>query len=553
MTFGRVAECLLMSNGDGMQQVTNVLLSSPDSNRQVAERQSQSTEPKTNSEGDSFTAALEKAASQARDKQAIDKQRQDLDNQRQALNNQRNAEANAKQQTENQSTSANSSDKGERVDRQDQAASTQEQGRNVQGFADKSSSDEGADDVSQVFAQINLANNFGGDSQFATNGEDLPLSDESLATEALEQALGADDLIANQLSEEALFALSQQTDLSEQELSQLSSAELNTLLQQGQMLDANGTLKSEFVAVSSMQINPAATAGDGAPDELALAAEKSLMGSAVTDSKGLNSIDVKGTNTGRDIFGKEVAGQISPSNVNSDQAKSTQAADGANSAAITANTATSLEQLKGAELSVRTTAISAGLEANLAGVSEESTSELKSFAGLQSQALQQQAPASRQELPQFNLSLKQGAEQAPQMQQMIQRFAPVMNQQLITMVSNGIQQAEIRLDPPELGQMMVRIQVQGDTTQVQFQVSQHQTRELVEQAMPRLREMLAEQGMQLTDGQVSQGDGRNGQGDQGSGTGNGRTATETDEISAEEMLTRSNLSTSSASGIDYYA
>ena len=390
-------------------------------------------------------------------------------------------------------------------------------------------------------------------SQFATNGEDLPLSDESLATEALELPLDADDLIANQLSEEALFALSQQTGLSEQELSQLSSAELNTLLQQGQMLDANGALKSEFVAVSSMQINPEATARDATPDELALAAEKSLMGSAVTDSKGLNSIDVKGTNSGRDIFGKEVAGQISASNVSSDQAKSAQGADGANSAAITTNTATSLEQLKGAELSVRTTAISAGLEANLAGVSEESSSELKSFAGLQSQAIQQQAPASRQELPQFNLSLKQGAEQAPQMQQMIQRFAPVMNQQLITMVSNGIQQAEIRLDPPELGQMMVRIQVQGDTTQVQFQVSQHQTRELVEQAMPRLREMLAEQGMQLTDGQVSQGDGRNGQGDQGSGTGNGRTATETDEISAEEMLTRSNLSTSSASGIDYYA
>ena len=131
-----------------MQQVTNVLLSSPDSNRQVAERQSQSTEPKTNSEGDSFTAALEKAASQARDKQAIDKQRQDLENQRQALNNQRNVEANAKQQTENQSTSAKPSDKGERVDRQDQVASTQEQERNVQGFAEKSSSDEGADDVS---------------------------------------------------------------------------------------------------------------------------------------------------------------------------------------------------------------------------------------------------------------------------------------------------------------------------------------------------------------------------------------------------------------------
>ena len=528
-----------------MQQVTNVLLSSPDSSKKVTERQSQSTEPKTNSEGDSFTVALEKAASQAREQQAIDKQRQALDNKRQALDDQRNAEVNAKQQAANRSIHAQSADNGERADRETQVLSDQGPGRNDQGLDDKSSDSEGKDDVSQVFAQINLANNFGGDSPLAANGEGLPLLDEPVVTETLEQQL-AGDVVAEQLSDEALLALSQQTGLSEEELSQLSSAELKALLQQGQMLDANGDLKSEFTAVSSLQMSAAEMGGKVSKDELVSAAEKSVV-----DTKGLNGTDVKGTLTGRDIFGKESAGQISASNISSDQVKS--AEDGANSAAITTNAATSLEQLKGAELSVRTTAISAGLEANLAGVSEEGTSELKSFAGLQSQALQQQSSTPRQELPQFNLSLKQGTEQAPQMQQMIQRFTPVMNQQLITMVSKGIQQAEIRLDPPELGQMMVRIQVQGDSTQVQFQVSQHQTRELVEQAMPRLREMLAEQGMQLTDGQVSQGDGRNGQGEQGSGAGNGSTATETDEISAEDMLTRSNLSTSSASGIDYYA
>ncbi|ABV86693.1 flagellar hook-length control protein FliK [Shewanella pealeana] len=508
-----------------MQQVNNVLLSSPDSNSKLADRQSQSTEPKTNSEGDSFSVALEKAASQARDKQTIDRQTAD-----------------------NHSTREPSSAKDELVDAADKAITA-----SVTSSDDKEFEDAGSDDVSQVFAQINLANNFAGDSQLAVNGESLPLSDESVATESLEQELVSDDLIASQLSDEALLALSQQTGLSEQELSQLSSLELKALLQQGQMLDANGALKSEFAQSSSLQATPAEMDADVTKAELASTADKTAMSSAVTDTKSLNGADVKGTNTGRDIFGKEIAGQITASNVSSDQVKSAQNADGANSTAITTNTATSVEQLKGAELSVRTTAMNAGLEANLTGVSEEGTSELKSFAGLQSQALQQQSAANRQELPQFNLSLKQGGEQTPQMQQMIQRFAPVMNQQLITMVSNGIQQAEIRLDPPELGQMMVRIQVQGDTTQVQFQVSQHQTRDLVEQAMPRLREMLAEQGMQLTDGQVSQGDGRNSQGEQGSGAGNGTATAETDEISSEELLTRSNLSTSSASGIDYYA
>ncbi|WP_298768901.1 flagellar hook-length control protein FliK [uncultured Shewanella sp.] len=101
------------------------------------------------------------------------------------------------------------------------------------------------------------------------------------------------------------------------------------------------------------------------------------------------------------------------------------------------------------------------------------------------------------------LSLKASNELLPSMHNMIMRFSPVMQQQLITMVSQGIQQAEIRLDPAELGQMMVKIQVQGDTTQVEFQVTQAQTRDLIEQALPRLKDMLAEQGMQLSDGQVS--------------------------------------------------
>ena len=89
------------------------------------------------------------------------------------------------------------------------------------------------------------------------------------------------------------------------------------------------------------------------------------------------------------------------------------------------------------------------------------------------------------------------------------------------MVSNGIQQAEIRLDPPELGHLTVKIQIQGDQTQVQFHVAQSQTRDIVEQAMPRLRDMLAQEGL--------------------------------DEISAQEPSLMTNPSRSLHSAIDYYA
>lgn len=179
-----------------------------------------------------------------------------------------------------------------------------------------------------------------------------------------------------------------------------------------------------------------------------------------------------------------------------------------------------------------------------------STTDIKSFSSLTQSSTPLQV--NRQETMQVQLSLRQGVDQQNQMQEMIQRFSPVMKQQLITMVSQGIQHAEIRLDPPELGHMLVKIQVHGDQTQVQFHVTQTQTRDLVEQAMPRLRELLQEQGMQLADSHVSQG----GQGERregGFGDGCGSNGTDVDEISAEELHLGLNQATSVNSGIDYYA
>lgn len=521
-----------------MQQMTNVLLTSPDSSRKVADSQSKSIEPKSRpqdeSQGRHFSAALEEASGSAIDKKPTDKQSHTIE-----------AEQNAAlQDNKSQSSNKEGESPAESVNDNGDMAS-----RVLDESLNKPTSENGAasDDVSQIFAQINLANNFGGESTLAVNGESLPMTTQ-MESESLMQETSSEDLSLEQLSDEALMALGLQSGLSEQELSQLSSVQLKALLQQEQMLDANGSLKAQFGAASQLPLSAAATGNNEAKTEVI--GDKSAINPTVTDPKSVNVVDIKGTHTGRDIFGKEVSGLVA-NQVNGEQAKAAQSADAAHSNAT--NMATSVEQLKGAELSVRMTATQAGLETNLTGMNDSGSQELKALSGLQSQPLHQQPSLSRQELPQFNLSLKPVGEQAPQMQQMIQRFSPVMNQQLITMVSKGIQQAEIRLDPPELGQMMVRIQVQGDTTQVQFQVSQHQTRDLVEQAMPRLREMLAEQGMQLTDGQVSHGDGGNGQGERGLDSGSGHGDAETDEISAEEMLTRSNLSTSSASGIDYYA
>ncbi|MGI2171660.1 flagellar hook-length control protein FliK [Shewanella sp. MF05960] len=202
----------------------------------------------------------------------------------------------------------------------------------------------------------------------------------------------------------------------------------------------------------------------------------------------------------------------------------------------------------------------AGKRANESSVNVNSANNgLDMFADVSevdNKSLQNQSsftPVHKSEVPQFQLSLRPQSEAGSQMQEMIQKFSPVMKQQLITMVSNGIQQAEIRLDPPELGHLTVKIQIQGDQTQVQFHVAQSQTRDLVEQAIPRLRDMLASEGLQLTDSKVSQGgSGREQQQESSEHQGQSSDG-QLDEISTQDISLMTNTSRSLHSAIDYYA
>ncbi len=74
---------------------------------------------------------------------------------------------------------------------------------------------------------------------------------------------------------------------------------------------------------------------------------------------------------------------------------------------------------------------------------------------------------------------------------------------LNVMISRGLQQAEIRLNPPELGMLDVKIQIQGDQANVNFSTPHSQVKEALDAAIPRLREMLEENGLTLGDVNVS--------------------------------------------------
>jgi flagellar hook-length control protein FliK len=80
------------------------------------------------------------------------------------------------------------------------------------------------------------------------------------------------------------------------------------------------------------------------------------------------------------------------------------------------------------------------------------------------------------------------------------------------LVERGSESAELRLDPPQLGSLGVRVRVEGDQASVLFTSGQAAVREALEAAIPRLRELFAEAGLQLGDVDVGSGDGSEGGG-----------------------------------------
>ncbi len=73
------------------------------------------------------------------------------------------------------------------------------------------------------------------------------------------------------------------------------------------------------------------------------------------------------------------------------------------------------------------------------------------------------------------------------------------------MINGQMQRVEIRLDPPELGSLDIRLNIAKDNqASVMFYVSNATAKEAIESAIPRLREMLEQQGLDLANVDVSQ-------------------------------------------------
>ncbi|MEO7072467.1 MAG: flagellar hook-length control protein FliK [Rhodanobacter sp.] len=118
-------------------------------------------------------------------------------------------------------------------------------------------------------------------------------------------------------------------------------------------------------------------------------------------------------------------------------------------------------------------------------------------------------------------------------------FAPELSQQITWFASQDIKHARIRLHPEELGMVDLKITVHHGNVDVAF-TAQHPGAVLaLQQSLPQLDQMLAQQGLSLGHSEVSQ-HGRDDASDRGRGNGGGDGADDTAAVGAV-TVTRSSL------------
>jgi len=81
-------------------------------------------------------------------------------------------------------------------------------------------------------------------------------------------------------------------------------------------------------------------------------------------------------------------------------------------------------------------------------------------------------------------------------------FAQALSAQVSVFARDGVQQAELRLNPAELGPLGVHIELDGTQAQVSFHAGVAGTREAIERSLPELAAALREQGLNLAGGGV---------------------------------------------------
>ncbi|GAB5413224.1 MAG: hypothetical protein Cons2KO_08270 [Congregibacter sp.] len=85
------------------------------------------------------------------------------------------------------------------------------------------------------------------------------------------------------------------------------------------------------------------------------------------------------------------------------------------------------------------------------------------------------------------------------------QFTGELGARVKVLLREGVKEARLQLHPAELGRLQVTINTEGDQARVVFSAETAAARDAIEQSIPRLREMLEQNGLQLAHADVDQG------------------------------------------------
>jgi flagellar hook-length control protein FliK len=133
-------------------------------------------------------------------------------------------------------------------------------------------------------------------------------------------------------------------------------------------------------------------------------------------------------------------------------------------------------------------------------------------------------------------------------------FASALGVRVSVLVQDGVQQAELHLNPAETGPVSIHISLDGTAARVDFGADLASTRAAIERGLPELASALRDAGFTLAGGGVSQHAGGRASGDDDTGRSTARldgggNSTSTPVAADSRRVVR----TVSAGGVDLYA
>jgi flagellar hook-length control protein FliK len=148
---------------------------------------------------------------------------------------------------------------------------------------------------------------------------------------------------------------------------------------------------------------------------------------------------------------------------------------------------------------------SAALRAPAEMLKADAPAELPEAAPAQPAAPQPVAPQATQQLAQTAQAAHAAASNQLQARVGSNAWDQQLGQKVVWMVAGGDQSASLTLNPPDLGPLQVVLNVSNDQASATFSSAELEVRQAIENALPKLKEMMSEAGIQLGNATVSSG------------------------------------------------